>query len=370
MNLGLIFIFILVLVLPFTLRKVERNLEIFLFICGVTALTIAGLDSLPGNETGWSVEIIIEALTSPLNISNVMGVPVGIVQVVLLAGFLIYFFHRQMERTINLLVDNVSLTVIVPMLIIILGLISSLISAILAAILLVEIICALPISRDVKVKITVIACFSIGLGAALTPLGEPLSTIVISKLSGAPYYADFWFLLKRLGVYIFPTVILLGIIGLFTLKRNESGDSKLECKVERGSIKEVLFRAGKVYLFIMALIFLGEGFKPLILEYIVEVPAQVLYWVNMVSAVLDNATIAAAEISPVLSSEQINGAIMGLLISGGMLIPGNIPNIISAGKLDISTREWAKIGVPIGLILMFAFFGILFIPGWIGLNYY
>ncbi len=29
-----------------------------------------------------------------------------------------------------------------------------------------------------------------------------------------------------------------------------------------------------------------------------------------------------------------------------MLIPGNIPNIISAGKLGITSKEWARLGVP------------------------
>jgi predicted cation transporter len=71
----------------------------------------------------------------------------------------------------------------------------------------------------------------------------------------------------------------------------------------------------------------------------------------MVSA-LDNATLTAAEISPAMSMVQIQAVLMGLLISGGMLIPGNIHNIISAGKLGISSKEWAKLGVPLGLILM------------------
>ncbi len=57
---------------------------------------------------------------------------------------------------------------------------------------------------------------------------------------------------------------------------------------------------------------------------------------------------------------------MGLLIAGGMLIPGNIPNIIAAGKLGITSREWAEVGLPIGLVLMALFFVILFVPGFLG----
>jgi predicted cation transporter len=46
---------------------------------------------------------------------------------------------------------------------------------------------------------------------------------------------------------------------------------------------------------------------------------------------------------------QIKSALLGLLIAGGMLIPGNIPNIICAGKLKIRSSEWARFGVPLRL---------------------
>ena len=99
-----------------------------------------------------------------------------------------------------------------------------------------------------------------------------------------------------------PAVIFLGILGLFALKKRQADETDLKCVVGRENITDVIIRAGKVYLFIMALIFLGEGFSPLILGYVVLIPPEALYWVNMVSAVLDNATLAAAEISPALSS--------------------------------------------------------------------
>jgi predicted cation transporter len=76
----------------------------------------------------------------------------------------------------------------------------------------------------------------------------------------------------------------------------------------------------------------------------------------MSSAVLDNATLAAIEIGPSMSLSQITGIVLSLCISGGMLIPGNIPNIIAAGRLRISMKEWAAVGVPIGLILMATYF--------------
>jgi predicted cation transporter len=360
-------IFIAVLVLPFKVQAIERNLEIFLFVSGVLALTFSGFIPLAGEHTGWSWKILTEALTTPLNITTIYGIPLGIVQIVLLAGIGIYIWYRRIERAIVSLVKKFSVPGIIFGLIVILGFISSLISAILASILLVEIICALPLDRGSKIDITVVACFAIGLGAALTPLGEPLSTIVVAKLSGAPHYAGFDFLIRILGIYIIPAVILLGVIGVVLYKRGTRAVTEVsECHLQRETIRQVVIRAGKVYLFIMALVFLGEGFKPVVLDYVIRIPGEGLYWVNIVSAVLDNATLAAAEIGPGLSVQQIKSAVMGLIIAGGMLIPGNIPNIIAAGKLEITSKEWAKRGVPLGLVLMVCFFGILFIPQYLG----
>ena len=131
--------------------------------------------------------------------------------------------------------------------------------------------------------------------------------------------------------------------------------------MEEESWKGIIIRALKVYLFVMALTFLGEGFKPIIDTYILNLDYRLLYWVNMISAVLDNATLAAAEISIKMSVLQLEAILMGLIIAGGMLIPGNIPNIISASKLRITSTEWAKIGVPIGLVTMAIFYVILFV---------
>lgn len=57
-----------------------------------------------------------------------------------------------------------------------------------------------------------------------------------------------------------------------------------------------------------------------------------------------------------MSVAQVKGIMMGIIISGGMLIPGNIPNIIAANKLKISSRVWAATGVPLGLFLMVLYF--------------
>jgi predicted cation transporter len=85
-------------------------------------------------------------------------------------------------------------------------------------------------------------------------------------------------------------------------------------------------------------------------------PAEFLYWISSVSAVLDNASLAAAGVSPALNPLQLKAFLLGLSLAGGMLIPGNFPNIVCAAKLRISMKEWAKEGLPLGLALMILVF--------------
>jgi len=119
----------------------------------------------------------------------------------------------------------------------------------------------------------------------------------------------------------------------------------------------------------MALLLLGGGMKIVIDKYLLTVPSQILYWVNMISAILDNATLTAAELSPAMEITQIQAVLMGLLISGGMLIPGNIPNIISAQKLNITSKEWARLGIPLGLIVMAVYYvWVFYVPFHIQFN--
>ena len=72
---------------------------------------------------------------------------------------------------------------------------------------------------------------------------------------------------------------------------------------------------------------------------------------NTISAVVNNSTLAAVEISPSLTMNQQRAAFLGLLIGGGMLVPGNIPNIVAASRLGISSREWAAHGLSTGILL-------------------
>lgn len=350
---GLCLIVVMVLVLPFISKKVEENLELFFLIMGVAAVTVSGL---------WSWELVIEAARAPVVIGSA---PVGIFQVVLVFGLLIHFFNRAFCRGILSVASKLGWRLFTFLLIFLLGIFCSVISIIMAAVLLSEVLAALPIHKSEKVKFAVIACFAMGLGAVLTPVGEPLSTILVAKLAGEPYHADFFFPLHVFGAYVLPGILAISLFGTFYIGRGI--DLKhFSHEVEYSeTLKSVITRAIKVYFFVAALVLLGEGMKPLIVWYIVHVPAWILYWINMISAVLDNATLTAMEIGPTMALPQIISIVMGLLVAGGMLIPGNIPNIVAAARLKINMKEWALIGVPVGLVIMAVYF-IIMLPLFLG----
>jgi predicted cation transporter len=344
LEISLIVIVLLVLILPISVHFVEKNLEAFLFFMGVLAVTFA---HLWGGEPYWTMHLVREALVEPIMITVA----------VLVFGLLVYAFKNRITSAIVGVEHKLGSKLFCFFIITLLGIFSSVITAIMAAIILVEVISALKLDKGYETKLIVLGCFSIGLGAALTPVGEPLSTIVVAKLKGAPYNADFFFLIRHLGLFIVPGIIAIGLIGMF-IEPSVREDASVATLTERESetVKDILLRSGKVYLFIMALLFLGTGFKPIIDKYIVQLSSNALYWINTVSAVMDNATLTAAEISPKMNLLQIQAVLMGLLIAGGMLIPGNIPNIIAAGKLGIRSKDWAKIGLPLGFIIMAVYF--------------
>ena len=75
---GLSFIFLIVLVGPFVNRKVEGNLELFLFIMGALSATISSV---------WTAELFYEALTAPIYITlAVLG-----------AGLLFHYLRHRID---------------------------------------------------------------------------------------------------------------------------------------------------------------------------------------------------------------------------------------------------------------------------------
>lgn len=332
---------LLVLVLPLSVHKVEENLEAFLFVCGAIAVSVTDM---------WSWDLIKTALEDPIKITLA----------VLVAGLLFKRFHRAVQKATTKTVSLIGLRATLAFIVLVLGMTSSVITAIIAALILAEIVPLLPISRKGRVQLVVYSCFAIGMGAVLTSIGEPLGTIVLSKLKGAPHYADFWFLVEHLGWFVLGGNILLALLAMRIQQENAPQQAQmLQQDGAEHTVKSIAVRAAKVYLFVMALVLLGDGLKPLAVMTISHLSENSLYFINVLSAILDNATLAAIEITPDISTRNLTFLLMSLIISGGMLIPGNIPNIICASKLKINSKEWAKIAVPLGAVLMVGYFIVL-----------
>ncbi|MGD0951760.1 MAG: DUF1646 family protein [Methanotrichaceae archaeon] len=350
-DIGLALIFVIICAAPFKVKIVEKNLEAFLFVMGAVAVTITtGVVTRDNVTHGWRLDLLQMAASEPI--------VKGIVPMVLIAGLVFFYGKGAFKSVMNGLVKSIPMPVLVFLIVFICGMISSVITAIVTSLFLVEIVNLMPMERMNKINLVILACFSIGLGAVLTPLGEPLSTIAITKLQGEPYHATFWYLFNQLGVLIVLGCAICAAFAAFYV--GKSGKADVKDITEEGGLREVIVRAVKVYVFVAALFLLGDGMNVLIDKYFTHIPSMALFWVNIVSAILDNATLTAAELSPAMSQAQINAALMGLLIFGGCLIPGNIPNIISAGKLGITSSEYAKLGVPFGLVLGAFFFVLIY----------
>ncbi|MBI4348538.1 MAG: DUF1646 family protein [Elusimicrobia bacterium] len=328
-----------VLVLPFAVKRVEEELELFLLLMGSLAVSVSGL---------WSQELVGHALHEPVMISIA----------VLVFGLVFRATRAWLRRSLAGAARRLGMPVFLFMVVAVVGLASSATTAIIGSLVVVEVVSGLRLPRANEVRIVVYSCFSIGLGAALTPIGEPLSTIAISKLAGPPHNAHFFFLADLLGSLVVPGIFACAVLGARQgAKVVPLGQSLTEEEPEE--YRDIVFRALKVFAFVAALVLLSTGLTPVVDRFILGTPRAALYWINTISAVLDNATLAAAEISPRMSAADVRFLLMGLLLAGGMLIPGNIPNIVCAGKLGIKSGEWAKVGVPLGAGMMLVCFAVL-----------
>jgi predicted cation transporter len=355
-TIGLGLVALAVLLVPILFEKIEEYVELFFLAMGILAVTISG---------AWHWEVVAAALAAPVIISNV---PIGIFQSVLIVGFLMCRYGQRFDEFIQGLVTRISPRWFVFSLILFAGLLSGIFSVILMAIILAEILAVLPVSRRDQLKIVVVACFAAGMGGALTPYAQPLTTIMVHKLAGPPYNADFFFPLRTLGIYIIPSIIILAIFGALIISSNRwrnNGETEEvpEETAPRGagehSHKEnnrgVLIRSLKVYVLVAALYLLGEGFSIFIEWYTENLSPTVLYWLNIGLAFLDRDILTEINIVPELGLAQVIGDMMGLLIAGGMLVQGHIPNHISAARLHICMKDWADLGVPIGIVLIAIF---------------
>jgi predicted cation transporter len=333
MILGLCVILASVLLGPILIEPIGRNIELFFLAVGLLTPIVTG-------TFGWPM--LHDVATQPLMLTLV----------VLIFGAT----ARLARRAFDLLIQSVRATLparlVYPTLMLTLGLLSSVISGVVAALLLVEAIAMLKVDRESEVAAVVLACFAIGLGSGLTAAGGPLGSIAIASLG-----ADSWYLIRLLGPLVFAGILIVSALSLFIPPVSAS---YVEAARLEERWRDIALRAARVYAFVAGLIGLSWGLRPLVGVYVSRVPQAFLFWINSISAVVDNAALTAVEMGPNLTQSQQRAMLMGLLISGGMLIPGNIPNIVAAGRLGIGSREWARVGLVVGLSLMALCFVLLY----------
>jgi predicted cation transporter len=328
----------LLLVGPIASHFIERNIEGFFFVVGLAAMTLAG---------AWEWPVVWHAAQ----------VPVWITLAVIVAGVAFDWSRGAMDRAMTRLRGRFARPLLCATAVCLIALVSSLITAIVAALVLVEMVGLMRLETRARVRVTVAGCFAVGLGAALTPLGEPLSTLAANALR-----LGFGGLFDLLAPYVIPGILVCAVAsGLFAAGASGEGSAAAVVLAPvhvRESFRFSLVRGIKVYIFVAALVLVSRAFAPLALRYVPMLSQEALFWANTVSAVMDNATLVALEVHA-MDPVRARSAIIALLVAGGMLIPGNVPNIIAAAALRIRAAEWARVGVPTGLVLLGIYFAVM-----------
>ena len=326
-------VIVVVLLGPVFIKAIERNVELFFLLIGVLTACVMGR---------FDATLVRAALSEPLSFTAA----------VLVFGATFRLLRDYLDQLLRRIIRLLDPRILCFCLAIILGFLAAIITPVVSALVFVEAISLLRCDRRTEVLAAVFACFAIGFGAGLTPLGMPGIAVVLRSL-----HADFWYLARLLGPFVVVGVILAAVPLLFLPFSSSEPLDTPAVKDSWGIV--LLIRPGKVYVFIAGLVALSDGLRPVVNAYIHRLPDGLLFWMNTLSAVVNNSTLAAVEISPSLSMNQQRAALLGLLISGGALVTGNIPNIVAASRLGITSREWAKIGLGTGALLLILCFAVL-----------
>ncbi len=326
-------IIVVVLLGPVFIEAIERNVELFFLLMGVLTACIMGQ---------FDVALVRAALSEPLSFT----------MAVLAFGAAFRLLKNDFDQLLRWVIQLLHARMLCFCLAITLGFLAAFITPVVAALVFVEAISLLRCDRWSEIAATVFGCFAIGFGAGLTPLGMPGIAVVLRSL-----HANFWYLSHLLGPFVVVGVALAAVPILFLRfgagEPVDTADGKDSWRVV------LLIRPGRVYVFIAGLVTLSDGLRPVVNAYIHRLPEGLLFWINTLSAVVNNSTLAVVEISPSLNINQQRAAFLGLLISGGALVTGNIPNIVAASRLGITSREWAKIGLATAVPLLILCFAVL-----------
>ncbi len=324
------------LVWPLVSKKVENHLEVFLLLVGVAAVTVT---------QGWSKQFLYQTLNAPVNVAFI----------VLVVSVIFNYYSRYVFRVLFILFRYLEPQYSFAVLVFLLGMTSSVFSVTVAALVLAEVLQVVNLEREQTIRVTVCACYAIGLGAVLLPLAEPLGLVIHNQLASGGYRANFFFMLQHFLWWIAPGVAALSVAAGYTV-RNANTQTQLHIREDKEDYKSMLRRTWHIYLFVAALHLISMGLRPFAQSTVAHLSGKILFWANSASVVIDNATLAAIEVTPTVTLDNLMYMVLGLVAFGSMLVQGNLPNIVAAEKLGIKSREWARVAVPVGVVLTVTYF--------------
>ena len=321
---------------PLILAPLEHNLEPYCFALGLIAVTV---------NRQWEWHLLRKAALDPLPLTiTVIG-----------AGMLFGVLRPMLDRRFAAMRRRLPRPLLAGLVVLIVGLLSSIITAVIAALMLVEGVALMGLGPAERTRAVVLGCFAIGLGSALTPIGGPLATLAASAMN-----LNFADLFKLLSPWVLPGIAAVSLLtayytrGPYDLVAVSANPSPHE------RTRQALTQGLRIFAFIVGLILIGEACAPLASHYMGKLSDGALFWANTISAALDNATLVAIEFHQI-GRQRAQAALLSLLVSGGMLIPGNVPNIVCANKLSMRSGEWARIGLPLGLTMLGIYFALFLI---------
>jgi predicted cation transporter len=317
---------------PIVFAPLEHNLEGYCFALGMIAATV---------DHRWQWEVVRKAAMAPIPITvTVIG-----------AGLIFGALRPVLDRGFSSLRKLLPRSLLALLMVFGIGLLSSVITAVVAALMLVEAVGLMGLRPNERARVVVLGCFAIGLGSALTPIGGPLATLAATAMN-----LKFDELFAVLWLWVAPALIAVSLLAAYYAR----GPYDLIGIIDRVSEtpRKALVQGLRIFGFIAGLILIGESCSGLASHYLTKLSNGVLFWANIVSAALDNATLVAIEFHQIDRARAL-AALLSLLASGGMLIPGNVPNIVCANKLSMRSSEWARTGIPFGLLLLGIYFAVL-----------
>ena len=293
--------------------------------------------------------------------SRAAALPLGITLTVIVADVIFGRARGLMDRALGWVQARAARPLVCCGAVFVIALLSAILTAIVAALMLAEVVELMRLGSRARVRVTVAGCFAIGLGSSLTPLGGPLSTLAASGLrTGSAGCSQCW--------------------------RRTCSRVCWPARSSRGSLPPLMATRAPPRRCRPSYPFANQPFAPSSAGSRFTFSSRdwcwsarlLLRWRRITCrCFVSRRSTGRTRFQRRWTTRRWSrwkstrwtrrgrapAAILALLLAGGMLIPGNIPNIVAAAALRIGAGDWARIGIPMGLALLGIYFALLLVAG-------